>query len=53
MKYDEPVIIGSDAHICYDVGEYELAYELLKEYKFPLNKVLNFNEDLIIEYFFK
>lgn len=53
IKYDEDVIINSDAHICYDVGQYELAYDLLVEYNFPLNKVLNFNEDLIIEYFYK
>lgn len=50
-KYEEPVIINSDAHICYSVGEYELAYNLLKECGYPENLILNFNEDLIDEYF--
>ena len=51
IKYDEPVIINSDAHICYDVGQYELAQELLLGKGFPVNRILNFNEDLIKEYF--
>ena len=51
-KYSEPVIINSDAHICYDVGEYELAYNLLKECGFDDKLILNFNEDLIKEYFY-
>lgn len=53
IKYDEPVIINSDAHICYDVGEFELALDLLKECDFPVNRILNFNEELILEYFYK
>lgn len=53
IKYKEPVIINSDAHICYSVGEYELAYELLKELHFPEELILNFNENLIKEYFYK
>lgn len=51
IKYKEPVIINSDAHICYDVGSFELAYELLKEMNFPDELILNFNEELIKEYF--
>lgn len=51
-KYEVPVIINSDAHICYDVGEYELAYDLLKKLDFPENLILNFNEDLILKYFY-
>lgn len=52
-KYKEPVIINSDAHIKYHVGEYELAYELLKELNYPEDLILNFNENLIKEYFYK
>lgn len=51
-KYNQPVIINSDAHICYDVGSYELAYDLLKECKFDEKLILNFNEELIKEYFY-
>lgn len=46
----QPVIINSDAHICYDVGNYELAYNLLKELYFPNELIVNFNENLILEY---
>ena len=52
IKYDEPVIINSDAHICYDVGQYELALDLLNKLNYPLDRILNFNEDLIKEYFY-
>ena len=52
IKYQEPIIINSDAHICYDVGEYELAYDLLKKCAYPEELILNFNENLILEYFY-
>lgn len=51
IKYEQPLIINSDAHICYDVGNYELAYNLLKELNFPDSLLLNTNENLIKEYF--
>lgn len=50
-KYDVPIIINSDAHIRYNVGSYKLGLEVLKENNYPLDRVLNFNEDLIKEYF--
>lgn len=51
-KYEVPVIINSDAHICYDVGSYELAYDLLMKHNYPLDLILNFNEELILKYFY-
>ncbi|MFR1707322.1 MAG: phosphatase [Clostridium sp.] len=39
------IIIGSDAHIYYDVGEFSSCYDLLKELDFPEKLVLNFNMD--------
>ncbi len=39
------IIMGSDAHIYYDVGEFSYCYELLKEIDFPEKLVLNFNMD--------
>ena len=51
IKYNQPVIINSDAHICYDVGNYELVDNLLNEKNFPNELVLNYNESLIKEFF--
>ncbi len=42
-KHGVKIIMGSDAHIYYDVGEFSSCYELLKEIDFPKNLVLNFN----------
>lgn len=50
-KYDVPVIINSDAHIKYEIGTYEKALKVIENANFPLDKVLNFNEDLFKEYF--
>lgn len=51
QKYDVPVIINSDAHIKYEVGGYEKALKVIEKANFPLNRVINFNEDLFKEYF--
>jgi len=39
------VIMGSDAHICYDVGEFSYCQKLLEEVQFPEELVLNFSLD--------
>lgn len=44
-KHGVKIIMGSDAHIYYDVGELSSCYELLKEINFPEELVLNFNMD--------
>lgn len=51
QKYNVPVIINSDAHIKYEVGNYEKALKVIEDAKFPIDRVLNFNEDLFKEYF--
>lgn len=40
-----PVILGSDAHIWYDVGRFDEAYALLEEVGFPQELVLNLSPD--------
>jgi putative hydrolase len=40
--HNTPVIMGSDAHIWYDVGELSLCEELLDETDFPRELVLNY-----------
>ncbi len=51
VKYKQPIIINSDAHILYEVGEFTNAEKLLKEVNFPDELVLNYNEELFKEYF--
>ena len=46
IKYNCPIIINSDAHIKYDVGNYLKALKVIDEAKFPYDLVLNFNESL-------
>ena len=41
-REEVPVILGSDAHIWYDVGEFSLCLELLDELNFPPELVLNY-----------
>lgn len=40
-KYDNPVLLGSDSHIHYGVGDFTAAFELLKETDFPEELVIN------------
>lgn len=40
-KYDVPVILGSDAHISYDIANYEYLYPLLAETEFPEELIIN------------
>ncbi len=40
-KYETPVILGSDAHISFDIANYEYLYELLQLTEFPEGLILN------------
>lgn len=40
-QYEVPVILGSDAHISFDIACYDLALELLAEVDFPESLVVN------------
>ena len=39
------VMMGTDSHICYEVGHFEAAMEVLKEAKFPPEQIINFDPD--------
>lgn len=41
MKYQAPVVIGSDAHVDTDVGRHDLVLELMEEIGFPEELVVN------------
>lgn len=52
-KYNVEILLGSDAHIKYDVGNHNNCIGLLEEINFPDELVVNYNEDLIHKYFYK
>ncbi|GAA0703811.1 phosphatase [Paraclostridium ghonii] len=52
-KHEVKVILGSDAHIYYQVGSFENCIKIIEEVDFPGNLVVNFNEDYIKEFFFR
>ena len=40
-QYEVPVILGSDAHISFDIANYQYIYELLQETEFPEELIVN------------
>lgn len=51
MQYNCPIILGSDAHIKYEIGDVSLCNDLLEEVNFPDELVVNYNKDLFNKYF--
>ncbi len=49
-KMDAPIIIGSDAHIASDVGNFHHALELIKSLDFPSTLISNMNKSLLAQY---
>ena len=49
-RYDVPVILGSDAHISYDIANYCFIWPLLQETDFPDELILNFFPERFLEY---
>ena len=50
-EYKVKIILGSDAHICYQVGIFDNAEKLLEEVDFPKELVINYHEDEIKKFF--
>ncbi|MGM9532249.1 phosphatase [Intestinibacter sp.] len=50
-KYGVRIIMGTDAHICYDIGVFKYAEEVIEEANFPKELVINYWEDQIKEFF--
>lgn len=46
-EHEVKIMLGSDAHIYYDVGRFDNCYKLLKEMDFPEELVWNFREDVL------
>ena len=49
-RYDVPVILGSDAHISFDIATYDYALELVAETDFPESLIMNTSVDKFKEY---
>lgn len=49
-RYETPVILGSDAHISFDIARYDHLYELLQETEFPEALIVNDKIDLFRSY---
>ena len=50
-KYGVKIIMGTDSHVCYDIGVFKYAEEVIEEAGFPKELVINYWEDQIIEFF--
>lgn len=49
-KYDVPVILGSDAHISFSIGDYEFIPSLLQETQFPEGLIVNNKPNFFFNY---
>ena len=50
-EYGVRIIMGTDSHICYDIGVFQYAEAIIEEANFPKEVVINYWEDQIIEFF--
>lgn len=50
QKYQVPIVVGSDAHVEEDVGNFTRALALLEEMDFPEQLVVNTSVDLFLSY---
>lgn len=48
--YDVPIILGSDAHISYDIANYEHCWPVIAEAQFPEELILNDKPDLFFSF---
>lgn len=50
-EYNVKVIMGTDSHICYDIGIFENAEKFIEELDFPKELVINYWPEQIKEFF--
>ena len=43
-KYKAKIILGTDSHICYQVGNFDETKKILKELDFPQEQIINCDE---------
>lgn len=49
-KYNVPVLLGSDAHISFQVADYDRLTPLLQETEFPDELILNYDTDKLLQH---
>ena len=49
MKYQVPVIMGTDSHVCYTVGKFDDALALIAEVGFPEELIFNDKPELVLK----
>ena len=49
-QYDVPVILSSDAHISFDIADYNFIYPLLAETEFPEELIMNDKPEKFLTY---
>ncbi len=49
-EYGVKVIIGSDAHTCFHIGEFDLVHRLLEEIDMPEELIMNNDEFKLLKY---
>jgi putative hydrolase len=49
-KFDVKIIVNSDAHFCYNIGNFSAAEKVLKEIDMPEELVINTNSEMLIEF---
>lgn len=48
-KYQAPIILGTDSHICYTIGKFDRALEVVQAVDFPKELILNYYPERIGE----
>ena len=49
-KHEVPIILGSDAHISYDIANYGFIWPLLAETEFPDGLIMNYDSDRFLQF---
>ncbi|MBQ5936998.1 MAG: phosphatase [Bacteroidaceae bacterium] len=49
-KYEVPVVLGSDAHISYAIGDFGFIWPLLQETEFPDKLIMNYEPKIFLKY---
>ncbi|MBR4130065.1 MAG: phosphatase [Bacteroidaceae bacterium] len=48
-RYEVPIILGSDAHISFDIADYGFIWSLLAETEFPDELIVNYDADRFLQ----
>ena len=48
-RYEVPIILGSDAHISFDIADYDFIWPLLAETEFPDELIVNYDADRFLQ----